>query len=121
MTKTKLTNTLDKRQLDILKYSNDPVAFTRDILGLKCEWFHQEWLEAFENNRFSSLLAPRGHGKTSLVGSYILWRIVRNRRIRSIIVTINQDKANAMMTFIQSNLENNERLKRVFGEFKGRG
>ena len=110
---------LDKKQLQILKYANDPVAFTTDLLGLKCEDFHQEWLNAFNDNRFTLLLAPRGHGKTSLVGSYILWRIVRNRRLRCIIVTINQDKANAMMTFIQENLENNDRLKRVFGDFKG--
>ena len=110
---------LDKTSLDILKYSNDPVLFTRDLIGLKCEWFHQEWLEAFEKNRFTVLLAPRGHGKTSIVGSYILWRICRNRNIRILIVTINQNKANAMMTFIQENLSKNNRLIDTFGEFRG--
>lgn len=110
---------LDETQWKILKYSNDPVLFTTDILGLQCAWFHREWLKAFEDNKFVVLLAPRGHGKTSIVGSYILWRIVRDRSIRALIVTINQDKANSMMTFVQENLERNQVLKRIFGEFKG--
>jgi len=110
---------INKNLLDILKYSNDPVLFTKDLLGLQCKSFHKEWLEAFEKNRFTVLLAPRGHGKTSIVGSYILWRICRNRNIRILIVTINQNKANAMMTFIQENLSKNDKLKRIFGEFRG--
>jgi len=109
---------LDESSLKLLQYSNDPVAFTKDIIGLKCEWFHQEWMKAFETNRFNVLLAPRGHGKTSIVGSYIIWRISTNRNIRALIVTINQDKANSMMTFIQENLENNRRLTDLFGAFK---
>jgi len=39
--------------------------------------------------------------------------------LRGLIVTINQDKANHMMTFIQENLANNDKLKSIFGEFKG--
>ena len=58
---------LGKQQLDILKYSSNPVAFMTDLLGLDCEPFHQEWLKAFEENKFSVLLAPRGHGKTTTV------------------------------------------------------
>jgi len=110
---------LDDNQKKLLLYLNDPVAFTRDIIGLKCEYFHQEWLNAFENNKFNVLLAPRGHGKTLMVGSYIIWRIARDRKVRVLIVTINQDKANDMMTFIQSNLANNQKLIDIFGEFKG--
>lgn len=117
MTLKNYLNKFDTRQLRLLRYSNDPVSFTTDILGLECKNFHQEWLEAFENNRFTVLLAPRGHGKTSLVGSYILWRICRNRRLRALILTINQDKANHMMTFVQENLRNNPKLIDIFGSF----
>ncbi len=109
----------DDTQRSILKYINDPVLFTTDLLGLQCADFHQEWLKAFEENRFVVLLAPRGHGKTSIVGSYILWRIIRDRSIRALIVTINQDKANHMMTFVQENLEHNQKLIELFGDFKG--
>jgi len=120
MTKSeKLFDVLDKKQLSILKYSNDPVLFTREVLGLECEWFHQEWLHTFENNKFTVLLAPRGHGKTSIVGAYIVWKIVRDRNIRALIVTINQDKANDMMSFVQSCLTSNPKLISLFGDFKG--
>jgi predicted phage terminase large subunit-like protein len=119
---TKLDNSFDvlgNKQLSILKYSNDPVRFTKEIIGLECESFHQEWLHAFEDNKFTVLLAPRGHGKTSIAGSYIVWKIARDRNIRALIVTINQDKANDMMSFVQSCLTSNPKLISLFGDFKG--
>lgn len=69
--KTSLIQSLGKQQIELLKYTNDPVLFMKDILGLKCEKFHQEWLDAFEKNRFVSLLAPRGHGKCVKRGSLV--------------------------------------------------
>jgi len=114
-----LKEILSKEELDLLKYSTNPILFIQDILGLECKPFHQEWIELFEKNRFISLLAPRGFGKTSIVGSYIIWRIVRDPDIRILIVTINQDKADEMMTFIQHNLEANKRLREIFGDQRG--
>ena len=102
----------------ILKYSNDPIAFIKDILGMEVKWFHKEWIELFENNNFVALLAPRGHGKSTIVGSYILWRILRDPQIRILQVTINQDKANEIMSFIQNNLTDNDRIKELWGEQK---
>lgn len=95
---------LSVKDKQLLKYSNDCSNFITDILKLEIKPFHREWLELFENNNYVALLAPRGHGKSTLVGSYILWRILRDPNIRILIVTINQDKANEMMTFIQNNL-----------------
>jgi len=46
-----------------LKYSTNIEAFIKDILNLECKPFHREWLRLFEDNRYVSLLAPRGHGK----------------------------------------------------------
>jgi len=102
-----------------LKYSLDPIKFIKEVMNLECKSFHKEWIELFENNRYVSLLAPRGHGKTTIVGSYIVWRIIRDPDIRILIVTINQDKADEMMTFVQHQLEGNERLIDLFGEQKG--
>jgi phage terminase large subunit-like protein len=56
---------------------------------------------------------------TTIVGSYILWRILKDRKIRILICTINQDKANSMMTFVQENLEKNDKLIHLFGDLKG--
>jgi len=113
--------TLKKQYLDLLLYANDPIRFMEDILGLELKDFHKEWIELFEKNKFVVLLAPRGFGKTTIVGGYIIWRIVRDPDIRILIVTINQNKANEMMTFIQHHLEKNEKLIEVFGEQKGTG
>jgi len=105
----------------LLYYANDPIAFMEDILGLEIKDFHKEWIELFEKHKFVVLLAPRGFGKTTIVGGYIIWRIVRDPDIRILIVTINQNKANEMMTFIQHHLEKNEKLIEIFGEQKGTG
>jgi len=63
---------MTQKEFDALKYSIDPIAFMKEILGLKCEWFHQEWLKLFEDNNFISLLAPRGHGKEEDINTPIL-------------------------------------------------
>lgn len=110
---------MDPKVVSFLKYSTSVESFIKEILDLQCKPFHKEWLELFEKDNFVSLLAPRGHGKTVIVGSYILWKIVINPDIRILIVTINQDKANEIMTFIQSNLANNDKLISVFGQQKG--
>ena len=58
-----MTNT--KANVDALKYSIDPVAFIEDIIGpnsrppfFKSTWFHKEWIDLFENNKYVALLAP---------------------------------------------------------------
>jgi len=109
---------LSDNDKDILIYSSDCEKFMKEILGLEVKWFHREWIKLFENNNHISLLAPRGHGKSILVGAYILWRVLRNSLIRTLIVTINQDKANEMMTFIQNHLTTNEKIKELWGELK---
>ena len=110
-----------KEYQKLLLYANDSISFIRDILNLEVTPFHRGWIESFENNKFVVLLAPRGFGKTTMVGGYILWRIVRDPDVRILIVTINQNKANDMMAFIQHHLEKNEKLIEIFGEQKGTG
>ena len=108
-----------KSELKYLKYSADPVAFMEDILDLTCKDFHKEWISLFENNDNVSLMAPRGHGKSTIVGGYIIWKIVTNPDIRILIVTINQDLANTTMDFVQRHLQGNEKLIEIFGTQKG--
>jgi len=43
-----LKEILSKEELDLLKYSTNPILFIQDILGLECKPFHQEWIELFE-------------------------------------------------------------------------
>jgi len=105
MTVKTAMKTKAKEALKLLYYANDPVAFCRDILGLEVKWFHEEWLRFFEKNRFCVLLAPRGFGKTTIVGGYIIWRIVRDPDIRILIVTINQNKGQSGIAHKEPTLE----------------
>jgi len=104
--------------LDILKYTTNCRAFMEDVLGLTVKDFHNEWIELFENNRFVCLLAPRGHGKSTIVEGYIIWRILIDPSIRILITTVNQNKAEEMMSFISHHLEFNEKIIEMFGEQK---
>jgi len=60
---------VDKDILKPLYYSTNCKAFMEDILGLKVKWFHEEWINNFENFKKFLLLAPRGHGKCFRKGS----------------------------------------------------
>ena len=103
---------------NILRYTVDIEAFIKEVLGLQVEWFHKEWLELIEENDFVSLLAPRGHGKSTIIGAYVIWRILQDPNIRILQVTINQDKAGEMMSFVQSALLTNDKIKDIWGELK---
>lgn len=116
-----ISNSLDEELKfikDKLRYASDFKAFVTEVVGLKCEPFHSEWVDSFEKNRFNLLLAPRGHGKSYLVAAYILWKIVNDPDIRIMIVTINQDMANSTMSLISNNLEHNDKLIATFGKQK---
>jgi len=105
--------------LKILQYTSSCADFMRDILGLDVRPFHEEWLDLFERYNFLVLLAPRGHGKSTIIEGYIIWKIILNPDIRILIVTMNQNKADEMMSFIQRHLAYNEKLIELFGEQKG--
>ena len=114
-----ITTTSASRYIkDKFRYSTDFGAFITEVLGLKYEPFHREWIELIENNSSVLLLAPRSHSKTWSLGSYITWKIVNNPNIRVLIITINQDMANGMMRFVKRHLEENEKLIELFGPQK---
>jgi predicted phage terminase large subunit-like protein len=107
---------MDESFKKLLNYSNNFELFAKEILDLQVKPYHKEWINLFENNNFVSLLAPRGHGKSIMVGSYIIWNILRNPLVRVLLVTINQDKANEMMNYIQGQLIGNQKILEIWGD-----
>jgi len=107
-----------KNYNNILRYTIDCEAFIKEVLQLDVEWFHKEWLDLINDNDFVSLLAPRGHGKSTIIGAYVIWRILQDTNIRILQVTINQDKANEMMMFVQNALTTNETILDIWGNIK---
>ncbi|MBE3093944.1 MAG: hypothetical protein IMZ52_02855 [Actinobacteria bacterium] len=116
-----MVRTLDSNQANKILYQLDCVRFIEDIISPSCtppmqlKEFHKEWIDLINNNRFVSLLAPRSHGKTTLLGAYIIWKIVTNPKIRILVVTINQEMADRIMSFIQRHIEGNTDLINIFG------
>jgi len=99
---------MDEELLSIFQYAASPAKFIEEILGLDVKWFHKEWLELLQGEDRLCLLAPRSTGKSMLVSGYLMWKICQYPKIRVLMVTMNANKAEEMMTFIKSNLESNQ-------------
>ena len=95
-------------------------AFVKDVLGYQLEWFHQEWLELQLTSRQNLVLAPRGHGKSTICTvSYPLWRLLRNPDLRVLIVSNTRAQACAIFREIRSHLESNPWVRNRFGNLAG--
>ncbi|MFC1574291.1 terminase large subunit domain-containing protein [Candidatus Latescibacterota bacterium] len=74
-------------------------------------------METREYDRIS-LLAPRGHAKSTWLSIiYPIWKIVNNRNIKIIIVSDTGDQAEMFLRAIKDELETNVSLIEDFGEF----
>ena len=99
----------------------DAQAFVKDVLGYLLEWFHQEWLELQLTSRQNLVLAPRGHGKSTICTvSYPLWRLLRNPDLRVLIVSNTRAQACAFFREIRSHLESNPWVRNRFGDLAGK-
>jgi predicted phage terminase large subunit-like protein len=108
---------MDESELvNILVYSSNPSKFIHDIIGLEVKPFHKEWIDLYESNKRVCLLAPRSTGKSLITSSYIIWKICTDPKIRILLVTMSQTKAEEMMSFIKQQLESNTKLINLFGE-----
>ncbi len=78
------------------------------------QWFHEDWVESFTNNRRTIVIAPRGHGKTSVVLPYIIWRLGKNPDLRVKIVCADDDTAKKRLKALKKTIESNPRVREVF-------
>lgn len=80
---------------------------------------HQEdWCDVLQDNDDVLLIAPACHGKTSVMGSYAIWALTKNRRLRIAIVTHTDHLAEDILDEIRTHFEENEKLIEDFGQFK---
>lgn len=80
---------------------------------------HAKIMTNVSDNRSSLDLAPRGHGK-STVGDVDLCitHILRNPNIRIMIGSKTQTQAEAFLKEVRTHFEQNENLRRIFGDWK---
>lgn len=65
-------------------------------------------------------LMPRKHFKTSIgTISYVVWRIVRNPKIKILIFSSTRDMAKGFLAGIKAIFETNPNFRARFGDFKG--
>jgi len=112
---------LEERAVDEPQELSDPEIFVNKVLGYELLWFHKQWLEFQMLNRQSLILAPRGHGKSTICTiSYPLWRLVQDPALRILIVSNTSDQACSFLREIRSHLESNPRMRAQFGNMAGR-
>lgn len=103
------------------RYLVDSVAFDKEVLGLDVPPFHQEvdtLIQEVDNIIWN---APVGHGKSTKIGfARAVHEICKDRNVRMIVGSKSLPRACDLVRRIKAELENNERLIDLFGEFKGK-
>jgi hypothetical protein len=98
--------------------------FRREFLGRKRVACQVRWARYFDLEDRSVLLCPRNHGKSTTIIDYVVWRIVRDRTVRILILSKSSNLAARWVRSIKSILEGRgeyEKITQYFGDFKPQG
>jgi hypothetical protein len=109
--------------LELLKQPGYEAAFLAryfgDSLDAKLEDFHIRLITTALYESRGLVLFPATHGKTTLISCLLpILEIIRNPDIRIAIIAKNDNEAGAIISRIQSELENNELLIQDYGPFR---
>ncbi len=97
----------------------DRSLFARMVLGTELQPFHRSWLSFQDSNPRSLLMAPRGHGKTTVADVlFVLWRLLGNPNERVLIVSNTMNQARAFLREIAGQLEREE-VRDIWGDLRG--
>lgn len=113
---------------EVQEAHDDFETFFRRYVGPQLERWEERglppfWLEiadtvtSGEHPKLLMNVAP-GHGKTTLLLGYIMWRLARDRELRVIYISGSNTLAREAFEFVQANFEENDELIRDFGRFK---
>jgi len=95
--------------------------FIEQILRYKLMPFHGRWWNFVNKNSISLVLAPRGHGKsTILTVCFTLYRILDNPNLRVLIASDTAAQAKAFVQEIKRHIESNPRIGKPFGDLRGK-
>jgi len=87
-----------------------------ELLGYDVQDFHHVWLDTLANNKKTVIIAPPGHGK-STIGAIIftLWKVVRDPNSRILIVSGSNDQAGGLLHQITKIIEDHRGFRALFG------
>ena len=93
--------------------------FCREHLNITLRPHQREWLDFIDNNQAVMLLAPRGHGKSTIMYCYIVWKICMDPDTRILIASHKEELANTFSRMIQIALER-EDIQETFNIRRGK-
>ncbi|MCX7703438.1 MAG: hypothetical protein N2234_04980 [Planctomycetota bacterium] len=98
------------------KVRENPWLFITDVLGYELKGFHKRWFCFQRKNRHTTILAPRGHGKTTICNiSYVLWFLVCEPDARVLLVSNTQSQARGFLSEIRAQVERKVILRHILG------
>ncbi len=97
-----------------------PELFATRVLGYQMLDFHRRWFDFQRANNETLILAPRGHGKSTICTiAYSLWKLLRDVHTRILIVSNTASQADALAGEIKMQTEVNRQLRALWGERRG--
>jgi len=88
-----------------------------EILGFEVQDFHHVWLDTLVNNRKTLILAPRGHGKSTIATIvFALWKIIKDPNVRILIASATMEEAAAAVRMLGHIIEGNAGFGALFDD-----
>lgn len=113
------SKTQAKEQDLIAKSRRHFVYFCYYVLRLTLAEVHLEWIRHIKYSKRAQIIAPRYHGKTTLLAvGYTVWRLGRNPNLKIKIIAQNDDKAGDILRAIIDLIDHEPRLRKVFPNLK---
>lgn len=89
-----------------------PHAFTKPFGE-----FHKEIVLDFMSDGDSVVAAPRGHGKSTLIGlGYVIWNVLYQKEKYIVYTSQNHSKSEAFLEPIKQELKNNQMIEFIYGK-----
>lgn len=108
---------------DILKQVAlaNPEFFAKYYLGVSLPAHQKNWMNLWKTSKRDLLLAPRDHGKSTVI-NYInpIYEICKNRNIRILQISKTQGQAKKFLSLIAEELTKNKKLIEDFGDFRSK-
>lgn len=81
---------------------------------VQMQWFHDEWVKALDEEEMVQIIAPRSHGKSTVIIARVIWELGRDPNLRIKIACEDQPAAVKRLSEIKRHIEINERVREVF-------
>ena len=95
----------------LIKCRLDFQFFAERVMNLDVQPYHLHWVDCFLNKPRSCITAPRGSGKTYMMGvAFPIWLALFKENEKFLIVAAGKDKAKDIIVEIRDAIEGNELL-----------